>query len=180
MNSQFIAETYRFCPRCGEPNPNPGCTPFTCEKCGFYNYFGPVTAVGGIVVNERVEMLFIRRAREPGKGKWGLPGGFVDTGETAEQAVAREIREEVGLTVVSTEFLTTAVNEYHLRGICSPVIDLFYVVSVQSDTQLELAVDEVDHYEWSRPMLSHLENMAFESNRLAVELWARRVSHSRE
>lgn len=176
MDSQFVAEVYRFCPSCGVPNSNPGCTPFKCEKCGFYNYFGPVAAVGGIVVNEQGEMLFIRRSRDPGKGKWGLPGGFVDAGETAEQAITREIHEEVGLTVVSTEFLTTAPNEYHLRGICSPVIDLFYVVSVQSETQIELAVDEVDHFEWSRPTLSHLENMAFESNRLAVELWARRDS----
>ena len=172
MVSQFVAETYRFCPSCGELHPNPGCTPFKCEKCGFYNYFGPVAAVGGIVVNERGEMLFIRRSRDPGKGKWGLPGGFVDAGETAEQAVAREIHEEVGLTVVSTEFLTTAPNEYHLRGISSPVIDLFYVVRVQSEAQIALAVDEVDHYEWSRPTPSHLENMAFASNRLAIELWA--------
>ncbi|MEM8733646.1 MAG: NUDIX domain-containing protein, partial [Planctomycetota bacterium] len=82
--SKHVSQVYEFCPRCAKPASNPGQVPFQCVECGFTNYFGPVTAVGGIVVNEKGEMLFIRRARDPGKGKWGLPGGFVDAGETGE------------------------------------------------------------------------------------------------
>ncbi|MEM7475433.1 MAG: NUDIX domain-containing protein [Planctomycetota bacterium] len=171
MESQTIAEVYKFCPRCATENSEPGAVPFKCVDCGFSNYFSPVAAVGGIVVNEAGEMLFIRRSRDPGKGKWGLPGGFVDPNESGEQAVAREVYEEVGLEVTGTSYLMSHPNQYNYRGIVSPVIDLFYLVEVKTLDGISLALDEVDYYEWSIPSNEHLDNMAFHSNRLAVEHW---------
>ncbi|MFK7736672.1 MAG: NUDIX domain-containing protein [Pirellulaceae bacterium] len=166
-----VEESFKFCPRCGNASTKPGAVPFSCGDCGYTNYFGPVCAVGGIVVNERGEMLFIRRARDPGKGKWGLPGGFVDTGETGEQAVVREVREETGLEVTRAEYMMSHPNQYDYKNVICPVLDLFYLVDVVSHDAITLAEDEVEHSEWSRPTDEHLENMAFHSNRLALEHW---------
>ncbi|HEY7680741.1 MAG TPA: NUDIX hydrolase [Terriglobia bacterium] len=58
----------------------------------------PLVGVGGIVV-ARERVLLVRRAREPLRGKWSLPGGMVEVGETLAEAVRREIAEETGLTV---------------------------------------------------------------------------------
>jgi 8-oxo-dGTP diphosphatase len=58
----------------------------------------PVVGVGAVVLDAN-RVLLIRRAHEPLKGQWSLPGGGVELGETLEQAVAREVQEETGLDV---------------------------------------------------------------------------------
>jgi 8-oxo-dGTP diphosphatase len=58
-----------------------------------------VLGVAAVVWNDRHEILLIRRAKEPRKGQWSLPGGKVEFGETLEDGLRREIREETGLEV---------------------------------------------------------------------------------
>lgn len=60
--------------------------------------------VGGITFDRAGRLLVIRRAQEPGRGRWSLPGGRVEHGETDHEAVVREMLEETGLTVVPTTF----------------------------------------------------------------------------
>ena len=156
-------------------NPNPGKTPFICP-CGFANYFGPVTAVGALVVNEEGKLLLVRRAKDPGKGQWGLPGGFVDAGETGEEAVVREVAEETSLKVQWTQYLMTLPNQYDYKQIITPVIDIFYMCEVRLTDSIHLADGELDHFEWTHPSPKHLKNFAFKSNRLAVEYWLKSTS----
>jgi 8-oxo-dGTP diphosphatase len=61
--------------------------------------------VGGVVVHEG-RVLLIRRGKEPLKGRWIVPGGTVELGETLEDALVRELQEETGLTVRPLELLT--------------------------------------------------------------------------
>lgn len=171
MTPTPLEHTHRFCPRCGTQNGNPPATPFRCAECNFTNFFGPVLAVGSLIVNQAGELLLVTRAREPGKGKWGLPGGFVDSGENAEQAAAREIHEEVGLTINSFEYLLSRPNEYDYHGVISPVIDLFFTAAAPQPATIRLAASELDSYVWTIPTQEHLDAMAFESNRLAIEFW---------
>lgn len=58
----------------------------------------PLVGVGAVVIRGK-EVLLVRRANEPSKGLWSIPGGLVKTGEALEEAVKREILEETGITV---------------------------------------------------------------------------------
>lgn len=58
----------------------------------------PVVGVGAVILNGD-RLVLVKRAHEPLKGEWSLPGGTVEVGETLTEAVAREVREETGLDV---------------------------------------------------------------------------------
>jgi 8-oxo-dGTP diphosphatase len=58
-----------------------------------------ILCVGAVVTDGRGRLLLIQRGHEPGKGLWSLPGGRVEPGETAAEALVREMEEETGLTV---------------------------------------------------------------------------------
>jgi ADP-ribose pyrophosphatase YjhB (NUDIX family) len=56
-----------------------------------------IRCVGGVVHDERGRLLVVRRGHEPGWGRWSVPGGRVELGESDEVAVLREVAEETGL-----------------------------------------------------------------------------------
>jgi ADP-ribose pyrophosphatase YjhB (NUDIX family) len=70
-----------------------------CTGCGFVFYLDPKLAVGTIISDEANRVVLVRRAIEPGYGKWVFPGGYVDRGEEVTVAAVREAREETGLEV---------------------------------------------------------------------------------
>ncbi|MEM8733750.1 MAG: NUDIX domain-containing protein, partial [Planctomycetota bacterium] len=94
-----------------------------------------------------------------------------------EIEVVDYVSEEIGLQVTSTSYLLSHPNQYDYRGVIADVIDYFYLVDVATREGIELAEDEVEHFEWARPTSAHLENMAFHSNRLAIEHWMKSQSN---
>ena len=67
----------------------------------------PTVAVSAIIFKEE-RILMIKRGKEPNKGKWSIPGGGIELGETLDQAVKREVREECSIEIeVERVFYTT-------------------------------------------------------------------------
>jgi ADP-ribose pyrophosphatase YjhB (NUDIX family) len=166
------ANLFKYCPHCGKPrNEGRPHQPFACEFCGFQYYFNPCLAVAAILLGPDGRALFIRRAKDPAKGKLAVPGGFVDIGETAEQALRREIREEVNLEVGSLEFLCSALNEYLYRSVNYPVVDLFFVCRAVAVEQVA-ALDGVESFAWLKPTEVDYGQIAFPSVGEALRLYA--------
>lgn len=96
------APQYHYCPQCATPLTEShvfGQIRPKCKQCGFI-YWGDFSlGVGGILWRDN-KVLLVRRAHNPGKGMWTIPGGYVDRDEKIEDAAAREIYEE---TMVRTE-----------------------------------------------------------------------------
>lgn len=100
-----------FCPTCAAAMHALDDTHYRCVN-GHEYFNNPRTAAAIILVNDRNKLLFSERAREPQKGKYDFPGGFVDFGETAQAAAARELEEELGVTSQDLTLITTVANHY--------------------------------------------------------------------
>lgn len=121
---------YRFCPRCGGPLERRRLRPGeperpVCARCGFVFYLDPKVAVGTIIRTDAQRVVLVRRAIEPGYGKWVFPGGYVDRGERLTSAAIREAREECGLDVR----LDALVNVYSYAG-RTPVIAVYAATAI--------------------------------------------------
>jgi ADP-ribose pyrophosphatase YjhB (NUDIX family) len=165
---------FRFCPRCGVARARATDTPepFRCAACGFVYFFNPATAVAALVLRDDGRALFIRRAKEPAKGRLALVGGFVDPGESAEQALHREVREEVRLELDDMRFLSSRPNDYPYQGTIYPVVDLVFVAHAR-DPHEAAALDGVASVEWLDPHAVDLDDLAFESMRHVVARYRR-------
>lgn len=124
------SHSYQFCPRCGGALERRLLKPAererpVCARCGFVFYLDPKIAVGTIIKTRSERIVLVRRAIDPGYGKWVFPGGYVDRGEPLTAAAVREAREECGLDVR----LDGLVNIYSYAG-RAPVIVVYAASSV--------------------------------------------------
>jgi len=121
-------DALRFCPHCGaETLRQTSPKRLACAACGKALFINAAAAVGGLVVDERGRLLVIVRAEEPARGTWDLPGGFADPGETAEETLRREVREETGLDLASAEYFASEPNLYPYAGVTYPTLDLVFL-----------------------------------------------------
>jgi ADP-ribose pyrophosphatase YjhB (NUDIX family) len=131
-----------------------------CTKCEFVFYVDPKIAVGTIIRLADDRLVLVRRAIEPGYGKWVFPGGYVDRGEALTHAAIREAREESGLDVR----LDGLVNIYSYAG-RTPVIVVYAATAIGGelsidDESLESGEFEVSAIPW--------DALAFQSTREAL------------
>ncbi len=155
---------YRYCPKCGGELEARSLKPneperLVCKVCGFVFYLDSKVAVGTLtLINGKI--LLLKRAIEPGYGKWVFPGGFVDRGETLEAAAVRETLEETNLVVRPISLL----NAYSYPG--RPVIVIVYRAEVvggepmPGDETLEVRAFSPEEIPW--------DELAFPSTRDAL------------
>ena len=159
--------TFRFCPVCGSPfEPRilrvgePPRLVCTSAACGFVFYLDPKVAVGTVITRPGGDIVLVRRAIEPGYGKWVFPGGYVDRGEEVTLAAIREAREEAGLDVR----IDRLIGIYSYAG-RTPII----IVYAATLTGGELTVDDEGlEARWFAPPSLPWDELAFLSTRDAL------------
>jgi ADP-ribose pyrophosphatase YjhB (NUDIX family) len=92
-------EDVRFCPRCGEEATVRFPRSIACPSCGYGAYYNPKPVACSIPRDSDGRIILMRRATEPSRGRWTMPGGFVDLGESVEDAAVRECGEELGIEI---------------------------------------------------------------------------------
>jgi 8-oxo-dGTP diphosphatase len=135
----------RFCPRCGgglRDKP-----PTTCAACG-YALFVNARPTACLVVHDGRRFLALRRAMEPRAGLWAVPGGFCEGWEEPAAAAVREGREELGVHVTLGEFIGMYVGTYDYQGEGLPVLDCFFLATLDNGAQVTLDPREASEFGW--------------------------------
>jgi ADP-ribose pyrophosphatase YjhB (NUDIX family) len=123
---------FNYCPECKSEKIEFKNNKWFCPDCKMVLYHNVAAAVGVIIRDSENNYLFEVRMKEPKKGMLTIPGGFVDIDERAEDAIIRECKEEIGLTIENPEFLCSFPNTYEYKDFVYKTCDFFFTVKLPS------------------------------------------------
>jgi len=163
-------QPFTYCPYCAtplEPREFEHRQRPVCPACGFVHFADPKVAVIA-QVEYAGRVLLVRRAVNPAKGLWALPGGYMDAGELPEGALRREVLEEVGLAVTVERLL----GIYPMTNGAGPSQGIVLAYrAFPADGQTDLTPqDDVSAAAWFGPEELPAD-LAFESTQTQLAAW---------
>jgi len=159
---------YKFCPKCGYKLKQKAQNLHICVQCGFNFYQNPLPAAGVILVNQKKQILLIKRAQAPKKNFWQIPGGFMDLNETAEQCACREAEEELGIKIRNLKYLSSHPNRYLYQGTNYQMIDIYFISRINENFRIK-PNHELLKYGWFYLRKIDYKKIAFKSNIKAIK-----------
>lgn len=169
LSDSHPSSLFKYCPKCGSDKFQAiNERAKKCKNCSFEYYFNTSAAVAALIFNEEGKLLFTRRAIEPYKGMLDLPGGFIEHMETAEEALRRELKEELGVEVIEAEYFRSFPNKYPFSGLLVFTLDLFYKVKVKSTDKM-VAMDDISAFEFYYPTEIDIDELPSFSMRKIIQ-----------
>lgn len=161
---------FNYCPACGaEGIVFDGTKKSSCRDCSFTYYHNVAASVAAILEHDK-KIVLIKRAKKPGKGRLDLPGGFVDPEESAEEALRREIKEELQIEVGELEYLGSCPNIYEFEGVTYYTCDLFFYSKIDK-LPTDFDREEVKELLSINPLEIPDDKIAFESVKTALSVF---------
>ena len=161
-----------FCSNCGKKNTRgwkEGTLRFFCDYCNIIHYENP-KPTSTLICPDNNTILLVKRAFEPGKGLWGLPGGFIELNEGPEEAAKRELFEETGLQGTVMRIIGFSCHFGTIFG------DIILI-------GLEMKLDDYDHLKPGDDAadakffpLNQLPKIAFESHNKIINKYKKLIS----
>ena len=153
-------DVIKFCFKCGSNKfVFDGNRSFQCLNCGFQFYINSSSAVAAIITDDKGRILLTERAHEPNKGFLDLPGGFVDPMESAEDAIIREIREELNLEITQLTYLVSFPNEYIYSGFSVFTTDFGFIAEVKTFDTIQWN-DDISGFQFIEPDKINFERLS--------------------
>jgi ADP-ribose pyrophosphatase YjhB (NUDIX family) len=156
-----------FCPMCGtalEEQHRAGKLRPVCPDCGHIVFFDPKVAVVIFIMQDN-RILLVKRAVDPGKGRWAFPAGFVDAGEDPKEAARREILEEAGLEIEIVRLLDVFARNTDDGGTADIIIA--YLARITGGTLQ--ADDDAEAVAWFAA--EELPELVFATTGILVQRW---------
>jgi NAD+ diphosphatase len=148
MNKTYYHDLIKYCQYCGfeyKINPSQNEYVFKCENCQKVRFIKSHPAVCIIIPEENYpeKVILSTRNIEPGIGKLELTGGFVNYHESAEDAIIRETKEELGIEITIDRFLYSFPTYYDYKGINESLLSIFFVAKSLSQSEIEnISIDQ--------------------------------------
>jgi 8-oxo-dGTP pyrophosphatase MutT (NUDIX family) len=171
MNKYHPLKVFKYCPSCGNPALSANSEKsLKCSNCNFLYFINAAAAVAGIITDKSNKLLLAIRKNEPYKGKYDLPGGFIDQGERAEDALQREIKEELNLDIIELRYFTSFPNEYLYKSILYYTLDITYQCKVQNFSPI-LARDDISGFDFVLPEELNMQDVGAKSMKGIIKLY---------
>lgn len=164
----YEIDIYRFCPRCGKSLRQHQTKYLTCATCGLILYLNPKPTNAIFLFNESKEVLLAKRKNDPQQGLWDSIGGFMETGETVEESVARETQEELGITTKNPVYFGSYTDHYEIHGVNYPLVCMCYYAYINS-TQHFTPQDDITKVQFFPHDKIPYKYMAFPSMKQALQ-----------
>jgi ADP-ribose pyrophosphatase YjhB (NUDIX family) len=169
-------ESTLHCVKCAQPSlVKQGEKAYCCNLCGFVYFHNVAAAVCALIVCDG-QILLVERAQHPSKGKLDFPGGFVDYNESNEQALKRELFEELQLAINDMQYLFSYPNQYLYKNVLYSTIDSFFEIILDTKPALVLQQQEVSRYLWLDVSSMDSQQLAFASGQHGLAEYLRRKS----
>lgn len=166
-----IIEAYKFCPICGQPSLKKGQHSIQCQNCGYKIYLNPSIGAVAVIFDDNDRLLVVRRSKEPAKGTWHIPGGFVEVDESIEQAIIREVKEELNIDIKVEEYLFSIPNRYQYKEIEKYPLDFFFKCKIVDMSNLKIDLSENSEYAFLKPEDIKIADFGLPSIRKAIEYY---------
>lgn len=162
---------FTYCPKCAGALKIISEDLQTCTQCGFHLYNNPKATNALIIENEKGKILLAKRAIEPQIGQWDLPGGFINAGETLEESMQREAKEELGVNVTNLQYFASYTDTYLYQEVVFPT--LVFILTGKVNTAQLTAKDDISQIKFFDKNKIPFEDVAFESVTQALKDYLR-------
>jgi ADP-ribose pyrophosphatase YjhB (NUDIX family) len=160
---------WKLCPRCGgDLRLDRGRA--DCGTCGFVAYASSAPTASALCVDGSGRVLLARRAHEPYREQWDVPGGFLEEGEHPLDGLRRELTEETGLEIEPEDLLGIWMDRYGDGASAPATLNLYWTARVVGGEPVP--ADDVSELRWFGPdELPPADELAFENTAKVLSAW---------
>lgn len=177
-------EAFKFCPVCGSDKFYIH-SPLSkkCEECGFVYFKNPAIGAVPVILDNKNRLVVVRRAKKPDAGTLHLSGGFVDIGETIEEAMVREVKEETNIDIEVGDYLFSYPNNYKFSVVDAYPLDFFFRCRIKNMDNIKLQEKEVSEILFLKKEEINVDDFGFKSIKkgiarlLEMDIWDNKKNH---
>lgn len=124
------AQAYRHCPKCAGAFEHKGGNCLKCIQCQYNFFINAAPAAGVFILDQNKRVLLAKRKFDPKKGTWQTPGGFMHPNEIPEDAIKREVAEELGVMIRVEDYIGSMPETYDYNGVILPFLAIYFTAII--------------------------------------------------